>query len=173
MLKNKVILLIISIALAIWYFNGPGAGKYNNLFGNTIVAFAQENALGKPGVQVMRLQGQFKPEDYIEDGLPTIIEFSYDKCPNCAQLNNSHLPRFLPLRPDVAVIILKLPDRWSTGEISRDHGIRVDGTPFIMVYGPDGELLASDERSGNEGHDFLFEWMNFEIQKDYKRRQNI
>ena len=61
----------------------------------------------RAGIQLMRLDGIFEAKDYIEPGLPTIIEFCTEACVGCRTLHN-HYKKFLKIRIDVAIRQIRL-----------------------------------------------------------------
>jgi thiol-disulfide isomerase/thioredoxin len=110
------------------------------------------------GIEEIVLRGRFDPLEHVVDGQPTLIEFSADYCPGCRALHRSY-DRFLAVRPDVAVRQVNLPDDWNPEEISRRHGVLIRAIPHVIVFGPDGDLLAMDTPQGFHGYEFLLGWI--------------
>ena len=121
----------------------------------TKVDYGSKTAEERAGIQRVQLHGIFNAKDYIEPGLPTIIEFYTDACAGCRVLHG-HFKKFLRLRPDVAVRQIRLPNDWQPQRVWRDHNVKVGFTPFIIIYGSDGELIAQDEGRSSKGFDYLY-----------------
>ncbi len=132
--------------------------------GDRMVDLGLEDFIDMAGIQEVEADGLFAAEDYVAPGLPTIIEFYSETCIGCRQLHQSYT-RFLSLRPDVAVRRIKLPDRWDPQKLWEEHRIRIFAIPHIVIYGPDGQLIAADDGDKKDGFDFLHRWMASEIRK--------
>lgn len=104
----------------------------------------------------------------IVKGTYTILYFYSDSCHGC-RLLHSQLPKFLKVRPDVAVRMFDLGDEWSGDDAYNTYGLRIGKTPFIHIYDPDGELVAEDVGRESEGFDYLYKWMNAELKKAWDR----
>jgi thiol-disulfide isomerase/thioredoxin len=116
------------------------------------------------GIQQIELQGRFDPTAHIVQGQPTIIEFYSDFCPGCRRLHQSYVS-FLAARPDVAVRQVHLPDDWDPRAFLREHGVLIRAIPHVMVFGPDGSLLAMDTPEGFHGYEFLLGWIDAETRR--------
>jgi hypothetical protein len=132
--------------------------------GDRLVDLGLEDFMDMAGIQDVEVDGVFAAEDYVAPGLPTIIEFYSDSCIGCRQLHQNY-KKFLPLRPDVAVRRIQLPDRWDPQELWQQYHIRIFAIPHIIVYGPNGELIAADDGDHKDGFDFLYRWMDSEVRK--------
>jgi len=132
--------------------------------GDRLVDLGLEDFMDMAGIQDVEVDGAFAAEDYVAPGLPTIIEFYSDSCIGCRQLHQNYR-KFLQLRPDVAVRRIQLPDRWDPRELWQEYRIRIFAIPHIIVYGPDGELIAADDGDHKDGFDFLYRWMDSEVRK--------
>jgi hypothetical protein len=132
--------------------------------GDRMVDLGLEDFMDMAGIQDIGVDGAFTAEDYVAPGLPTIIEFYNDSCIACRQLDQNY-KNFLLLRPDVAVRRIQVPDRWDPQKLWQEYRIRIVAIPHIMVYGPDGKLIAADDGGHRDGFDFLHRWMNSEARK--------
>lgn len=104
----------------------------------------------------------------VVEGAHTVLYFYSDSCYGC-RLLHSQLPRFLVVRPDVAVRKFNLGARWSGDQAYNTYGLRIGKTPFIHVYDPEGNVIAADVGQKSEGFDFLYKWMNAELKKAWER----
>ena len=166
-MKRLFIIAIIGVAGFLTYHYIKGTGPFGN---KTMVAYGSSVFEEGTGVQHIELHGIFDAQDYIEPGQPTIIEFYTDICIGCRQLHD-HYKQFLKLRPDVAVQQIRLDRYWKPQDLWEAHEVRVERTPHIVIYAPDGKLIAEDEGKDKSGFEFLYKWMNHEIKEDWKRRK--
>ena len=160
-------LIVLFIISAILLFACSGSESD----GKPMVAYGSDEAEDEAGLEVVEPEGMFLAEDYIVSGLPTVIVFGSKKCPGTKKLNQ-HFNRFLDLRWDVAVRQIYLPDSWHPGTVRDEYQIEVAAVPHIIIYDSDGELVAKDEGRDKKGFDFLYKWMNDEIQKDWEEKQS-
>jgi thiol-disulfide isomerase/thioredoxin len=113
------------------------------------------------GIERIELQGRFDPRAHAVAGQPTVIEFSSDYCPACRDLQRKY-EVFLAERPDVAIRQVHLQDDWDPRAMYQDHGVLIRAIPHVIVFGPDGGLLAMDTPNGSEGYEFLLAWIREE-----------
>lgn len=172
-MRNIIIILIIAavVFFGYQYFlhkpSGPGAMVEED---DPMVPYGTPPEKNE-GVQRIDPEGSFDADQYVVEGRPTIIDFCADNCPGCRLLHDDHYPRFLKIRPDVATFYIRLPSNWHGNGVWERYGVKVSFTPHVMIYGPDGKLIAEDREGGNAGHTFLYKWMNDEIRKDDERRR--
>jgi hypothetical protein len=138
--------------------------------GNRMVAYGSDEAEDEAGLEVVEPEGEFLAEDYIISGLPTVILFGTKMCPGTKRLK-TQFKQFLNLRSDVAVRQIYLPNDWQPDDVREEYQIDVGSVPHIIIYDSDGELVAQDEGRDKKGFEFLYKWMNDEIQKDWKEKQ--
>ena len=150
--NSLIQILLLSVSLG-------GCGN-----GDRMVDLGLEDFMDMAGIQEIKVDGVFAAEDYVAPGLPTIIEFYNDSCIGCRQLDQNY-KNFLRLRPDVAVRRIQVPDRWDPQELWQEHRLRIVAIPHIMVYGPDGKLIAADDGDHKAGFDFLYRWMDSEARE--------
>ena len=137
--------------------------------GSSLVAYGSDEFEDEAGIQEVEHEGTFFAENLIVTGLPTIIEFCTKECPGSKRLNR-HFDQFLKLRPDVAVRQIYLPNNWQPEEVREEYQVDVGSVPHIIIYDPDGDLVVQDDGRNKEGFDFLYKWMNDEIQKDWEQK---
>lgn len=165
-MKKIFIIIVIGVAgfFAYQHFSGKG------LFGdNTMVAYGAVEFEAGSGIQEVTPDVPFNAEDYVEPDQPTIIELYSSSCPGCKRLHG-HLKQFLRARPDVAVTQIHIGRYWSSESVRESYGVDVKTVPHIIIYGPNGKLIAEDNGRDKSGLEFLYDWMNDEINKDLKRR---
>ena len=162
----KKLLLILAIAGGAYYFLEP-ASSLDLLMEPATAAVDPERA----GLEIISEGGGpgFDVGDLAEPGLFTIVEFYTEACPACKKLRG-HYTQFLPLRSDVAVRRVRLPDRWGSGFVAREYGVNVKGTPHVIIYDPNGELIAADEGMDKGAYKLLYKWLDAEFKKDWERK---
>jgi hypothetical protein len=166
-MKRLVILAIIGVAGFFIYQYIQGTGPFSD---KPMVAHGSEVFEEGAGIERVGIEGAFHGDDYIEPGQPTIIEFYSEICAGCKKLHE-HYKKFLRIRPDVAVMQIRLDPHWRPQHIWEDHQVEIATTPHIIIYGPDGKLIAQDDGKDKSGFKFLYKWMNDEIQRDWKERE--
>jgi thiol-disulfide isomerase/thioredoxin len=102
--------------------------------------------------------------DYVVPGHYTLVIFHQPSCPDCRRLDQS-LVDFQRRRKDVAVRKIDLGEKWSVHSTLRDFGRRIWWTPFVLIYGPDGELLRSDDAGKRAAWTLLNKWIKHESVK--------
>ena len=137
---------------------------------NPMVAYGSDEAEDEAGLEVVEVEGMFNAENFIVSGLPTVIAIGTKRCPGTKRLK-THFKQFLELRSDVAVRQIYLPDDWQPADVMEEYQLDVGSVPHIIIYDPNGELVAQDEGRDKKGFDFLYKWMNEEIQHDWKEKQ--
>lgn len=125
------------------------------------------------GIETLTQSGgaDFEVNHLVSPGQVTIVEFFTEACTACKQLSQ-HYRQFLPLRPDIVVKRVKMPDNWSEAWAARQFHLSIGATPFIHIYDINGELLAADVGRDGDGRETLYKWMNSELRKDHARRHN-
>ncbi len=165
----KKIIMVILLA-AVGYF-GYQHLQSKGMMGGNMVAYGENEYENYSGKEEAYLNGVFDAKDYIVSGQPTIIELYTDSCSGC-RLLEGHLKTFLKIRPDVAVKQIRLDEYWKPEEMLNNYNINVAKTPHIIIYDASGELIAKDDgQEDDSGFDFLYKWMNKEIEMDWERQQ--
>jgi hypothetical protein len=163
MRQHVIFLMLIVVSL---YFVSTYENEVQKLM--TPVPITQS---GKAGVQdVLFNTEQYEPTAELVDGAFTVLYFHTDSCPGCRRLN-SDLKRFIQVRPDVVVRRFDLGYQWSSVNAYNTYGLRINKTPFIHIYGPDGSLIAEDVGTGSDAFDLLYEWMNAELKQVWERKR--
>ena len=107
-----------------------------------------------------------------EPGLFTVVEFYTDTCPGCRQLGQQYR-KFLTLRPDVAVRRVHLSDHWNPYTVSLLYGVDVAATPHVIIYNPQGSVVAADSGTDKRGFELLYQWLNDEYKKDWEQKRAV
>jgi hypothetical protein len=103
------------------------------------------------------------PDRLAEPGVTTIVYFRDDDCAGCRDLDRD-LQALLRVRPDVAVrkVAIRPGDNGYSEAIGKYHW-RIYMSPCVLLYGPDGKLIAADDRTDAAGYELLMEWMRLEL----------
>ena len=165
-MKKLIIVILIGAAgyFGFHFVRGTGPFGPDSMVARGFVVFEAGT-----NIQEVTLNDVFDANDYIEQGQPTVIEFYSNRCPGCKMLYG-HLKQFVSLRPDVAVQQILLSDYWRPDHVWKSYKVDIRSVPHIIIYGPDGKLVARDEGMDKSGFEFLYKWMNDEIKKDWNRR---
>ena len=167
-IMNKLVILILVGAVAFFgYHYVQGTGPFGS---DELVTLGQSEYEKGSSIEEVWVTGAFDPLSLVEEGQPTVIEFFSDACPGCKQLQG-HLRQFVDLRPDVVVNQIKLDRYWNPETVEEAYGIHIRSIPHILIYGPDGRLIAADDGEGKDGFEFLYKWMNYEREKDWKGKR--
>ena len=166
-MKKLMILALLGAVAFLGYHYVQGTGPFGT--GQLVDLGEYEYEKGS-SIEEVRVDGAFDPMDFVERGQPTVIEFFSDACPGCKQLEG-HLRKFVALRPDVVVNQIKLDRYWNPESVEQAYGIQIQSIPHILIYGPDGKLIAADEGEDKEGFDFLYKWMNHEIKEGWEKNK--
>jgi uncharacterized membrane protein YgcG len=103
----------------------------------------------------------FKLPQLAETGTYTIVHFGSRSCPACGLLDDN-LRDFLELRPDTIVKRFELEIGWDPDAVSQRYHLDIRELPFVQVYGPEKNLIATDGLPGNEAQALLYDWMEAE-----------
>ncbi|MGD9074246.1 MAG: thioredoxin family protein [Desulfobacteraceae bacterium] len=165
-MKNIIIIIVIGVSGYFGYQHFSGKGPFGD---NAMVAYGAVEFETGSGIQEVTPYDPFNAEDYVEPDQPSIIELYSSSCPGCKRLHG-HLKRFLKVRPDVVVTQIHLGRYWSSEDVWNSYRVDVYSVPHIIIYGPNGKLIAKDNGKDKSGLEFLYDWMNDEINKDLKKR---
>ncbi len=113
------------------------------------------NSVGGPGFDARSLS---------KTGKITIVEFYVSWCPACKKLERDY-QRFLKARPDVAIRRVKMKDKWNIPWAKQQYGLDITGTPHVLIYDQQGELLIQDNDKDRSGYKLLYKWMDAEVRK--------
>lgn len=94
----------------------------------------------------------------------TLVIFHQQSCPDCRRLDQS-LVGFQRRRKDVAVRKIDLGEKWSADSTLRDFGRRIWWTPFVLIYGPDGKLIRTDDAGKRDAWTLVNKWIEHESLK--------
>jgi hypothetical protein len=165
----KKIFIVILLAVVGYFVYQYMQSK--GMLDENMVAYGKNEYADLSGKEEAYLNGIFNAKDYIVSGQPTIIELYTDSCGGCRQLEE-HLKTFLKIRPDVVVKQIRLDDYWKPEEMLANYNINIAKTPHIIIYDAAGKLIAKDDgQEDDSGFNFLYKWMNKEIEMDWERNQ--
>ncbi len=103
--------------------------------------------------------------DYAAAGRYTIVVFHQERCPDCRRLD-SQLVEFQKHRQDVVVRNIDLGAHWSSEGTVRDFARKIWWTPFVVIYGPDGKQLETDNAGKRNAWKLLNRWIAYEQGKN-------
>ena len=106
--------------------------------------------------------------DYVEKGHYTIIYYHMATCPGCLRLDED-LKRFQEVRKDVAVRKIDTGTNWSLETARANYGRNIGATPFLIIFGPDGKQISSDENTTRIATYLMYDWLNAVMQKAEER----
>jgi hypothetical protein len=70
---------------------------------------------------------------------------------------------FLPLRPDVAVRRIQLPNDWVIEKVSAEYNLNIRATPHILIFDKKGKLIIEDDGTSRDASSLLSEWMTITV----------
>ncbi len=98
---------------------------------------------------------------YALPGHYSVVIFHQPSCPDCQRLDQS-LVDFQRRRKDVAVRKIDLGEKWSSDSTQRDFGRKIWWTPFVIIYGPDGKLIRTDDAGKRDAWRLINAWIEHE-----------
>jgi hypothetical protein len=138
-------------------------------YGEPLVPYGAAGDRTDLGPKEIQLRGVFNAADHVVPGHPTVFVFCTSYCPSCKRLQGRDFGVFLPLRPDVAIRHVRLRKGWNHDSVRAQYGLNFGFTPHIIVYGPDGRLIAQDDGQDRSGRKFLNKWMKDEFDRKWRR----
>ncbi|MCW8932723.1 MAG: thioredoxin family protein [Gammaproteobacteria bacterium] len=93
-------------------------------------------------------------KDLIVPGYITIIDFSADWCPVCKRLDEFE-DRLVDKREDVIVRKLDVSKTEDFRLALKKYNLDFRGVPYSLVFGKDGELIASDTKRQQDGQRYI------------------
>ncbi|MDP6636724.1 MAG: hypothetical protein QGG42_17630 [Phycisphaerae bacterium] len=97
-----------------------------------------------------------------QNGRINVFAFYSDSSPGSQRLRG-YIGRFTNMRPDVTFQMVDLGPQWLGKDWHKAYGIRLASLPHVMIYAPDGALLAGDSGTNKEGLELLCDWLNTEV----------
>lgn len=160
-MRNWVVLAVVVGLTYFLFFRSP----------DTQAVLSKVGPATGGGIEVIKDAGgsDFDVRNLLEPGHITVVEFYTDSCPGCRRLRGD-LHRFLPLRPDVAVKMVRMPNDWNVPWAKRQFHLNIHFTPFIQIYDATGKLVVADDGEDDDANHALYNLMNAEIRKDWERR---
>jgi len=160
-------LLIFCAAYAVYFFAFREEDALTVLMKPPAAAARDARVGVKP---VGAITAPFDASRYVEQGVFTVVELYTDGCSGC-KLLHSQYPQFLRVRPDVAVRQVHIPEDWQVAQMQQEFGVAMVSTPHILIYDTQGKLVAGDAGTTKSGFKLLYDWMNAELEKEWKRQQ--
>lgn len=74
-------------------------------------------------------------------GYFTIVKFAADWCPGCQEIK-PQIEQFVQSRPNVVMRLVDLTVRDSAAAAQAVQEFKIQGIPYIRVYGPSGQFLG-------------------------------
>ena len=103
-----------------------------------------------------------------QEGRITVLAFYSNSCPSVRRLRES-LASLTHLRPDVAIRMVNLGERWGGRDYQALYGVNILSVPHVMIYGPDGRLLDGDDGRDKTGLKRLHAWLTEELKRSHER----
>jgi len=136
--------------------------------------------LGPPPIQRLRTVADSPPRDSIggvsqvtfpvsnlgelcQNGRINVFAITANNCPGHLELRQS-IDSFASLRPDVAFQIVDLGPEWRQVNLEKKFGVKCSNIPHVVIFNPDGTLLAQDSPTGKAATNLLQDWMKIERQ---------
>ena len=171
-MKNVILLLIIS---GLGYLGWQNKESFPAFLGfydrpdtaNYISKPSKEYALRSLERRMMTI------EDLLVDGSHTLVYVTSDNCNECTEID-SYVKTILKHRKDVAIRKLTIQD--STNPAADKHQLRFEQSllekhgilqpPFVQVYGPKGQITATDKPESESGERFVEFWAKQEKKRN-------
>lgn len=155
----KYLLIGAVIAGAAWHFLKPESTI-------DILIQSAETSVVDSGSGIKKLSSVggngFSTASLAEPGKITIVEYYVSWCSPCKMLD-ANFRRFQKARPDVAIRQIKMKDKWNIPWAKQQYNLDIRGTPHILIYDQQGNLLVEDDGNSKAGLDMLYKWMNMEV----------
>lgn len=162
-MRKWLIILALVGATYFLFFRSPGTQGLLSKVGPT----------DGGGGEVIKNAGgdDFDVHDLIVPGHITVVEFYTDTCPGCRKLR-ADLHRFLPLRRDIAVKMVRMPNDWNVPWAKREFHLNIHFTPFIQIYDAKGGLVVGDDGDDDDANHALYDLMNATLRKQWEKEHN-
>ncbi|MBT3200267.1 MAG: hypothetical protein HN350_10145 [Phycisphaerales bacterium] len=98
-----------------------------------------------------------------QNGRINVFAITADNCPDALKLRES-ITSFASLRPDVAFQIIDLGPEWRKINLAEKFGANCTNIPHVVIYNPDGTVLAQDSPVDKSAVNLLLDWMKIERQ---------
>jgi hypothetical protein len=98
-----------------------------------------------------------------QNGRINVFAFYADDCPGSKKLRR-YIEHLTNIRPDVAFQMVNLGRNWRKRDLEKAYEIQLSSVPHVMIYTPDGALLAGDNRDSKTGLELLCEWIETETE---------
>ena len=144
----KIIVILISLGI------GYAVITYDPVLSELMETPSQEKRV-MAGLKVVESTNLYSLQNYM---LYTVVELYTESCSACTRLKKNY-DRFLPLRPDVAIRRVKLPDNWNVRDASEKYSVDIRSTPHILIFDKYGSLMVEDKGTDKSGYITLQKWI--------------
>lgn len=157
----KILLVLAVIAGGVYAFLKPPSTL--DVLADSAESLAVDSS---SGIKTLNNVGgaSFNVESLAETGKITVVEFYVSWCPACKKLGGDY-QRFLKARPDVAIRRVKMKDKWSVSWAKQQYDLDITGTPHVLIFDQQGNLLVQDMGKDKNGLKLLYKWMDTEVRK--------
>jgi hypothetical protein len=154
-MKKIIFLLIVAAGIAWFALHDSDLDKL----------MKRQPVTEQSGMKIVEYEyGYVDIESYVERGLITVIYFYSESCPG-TPLMDANIQSLLKVRPDVAVRKFSLGKRWSEESAYNKYKLHIGISPFIVIYKPDGKIIAADKGRNGKATDLLLDWITAELNK--------
>ena len=168
---KKLLPFILLIAGGIWF----ATQSQNNLFSKFLGYFAELEPASTPSLSVKAFTSKdlerrrMTIDDLPEDGSYTIIFLHTSDCTLCASMNDS-LSVLIDKRNDIALRKVSVNRPFNSNQRLAELNFQkelqdnydVISLPAVHIYGPNKEVLAKDDMLGENGEEFILNWLEVE-----------
>jgi len=160
-MKFKAIALAtLSVCIAAAFCDLTGSTPIERLLERPKSGSFPANSIG--GVHPVALRSARLPE-LLQRGRTNVFVFYADNCPGSNKLLG-YVSGMTRMRPDVAFQLVNLGPQWRGRDVAVDYGIQLASVPHVMIYTPEGTLLAADTQDAKTGLELLCDWVRSEIE---------
>lgn len=164
------LLLAATVAAGIFYFKSKPRSP------GTAVQLANAGVISQ-GTRIEEFEPLFNSNFALSKlaraGEYTVVEVYLDTCPYCRKLEAALVP-FMDRRKDVGLVRVHHPgalniqiqgnsqeevQRQAAEMNARIKAYEICGTPHVEIYGPDRNLIASDNCAKKTGTSFVWNWI--------------
>ena len=138
------ILIVMVFAISALNKNGQTSKK----------AFITDSGEALYAIETHTISNTEHYEDLIVPGYITIIDFSADWCPVCKRLDKFE-DRLVDERDDVIVRKLDVSKAENFRLALKKYGLNFRGVPHSIIYGKNGDFIASDSIKQREGQQYI------------------
>ena len=160
LLAGLTLLGLLLVGAYYYFFHNDGLNKVSTVL-PALATTVPANEFVHPDYRQIPIQ----IADYAATGRYTIVVFHQARCPDCRRLDRQ-FEEFQKRRQDVAVRKIDLGAHWSSEGTVRDFGRKIWWTPFVVIFGPDGKQLQTDDAGKRNAWKLLNRWIAYEQEKN-------